>query len=218
MDVYTTPLSNTSSPCGPCEGNKANVVRDCNSDLKVDLADLVIMKGEFFRTDCVENPCLADCNVDNKVDLADLVLMKEQFFSVSILSQASSYEIDVGQDGTFDTGGTINLDNNDSVTIDIYLRSYTCPPNDKLFGMQGFILVDDSKFSVSGFPFDRAHGGPFDNDFSIFSKLEKNVYYLIVAAWNYVTVIGGKQKLATVQLTCTAPGTFDLVMTNDLTP
>lgn len=52
---------------------------DCNDDKKVDLADLVIMKGEFLRTDCAMNPCQADCNDDNKVDLADLVIMKEQF-------------------------------------------------------------------------------------------------------------------------------------------
>jgi hypothetical protein len=25
---------------------------DCNYDNRVDLADLVMMKGEFFRTDC----------------------------------------------------------------------------------------------------------------------------------------------------------------------
>jgi leucine-rich repeat kinase 1 len=176
------------------------------------------MKGEFFRTNCVENPCLADCNGDNKVDLADLVLMKEQFFTVSRQSQASSYEIDVGQDGTFDTGGTINLDLNDSVTMDIYVSGYTCPPNDKLFGVQGYIFVDDAKVSVSCFPYDTNHGGPFDPGLSGFTKQKTNVYLFIVSNFNYVTVIGGKQKLGTVELTCTAPGTFDLVMANDLTP
>jgi hypothetical protein len=53
---------------------------DCNCDRKVDLADLVIMKGEFLRTDCATNPCNADCNYDNSVDLSDLVMMKGEFF------------------------------------------------------------------------------------------------------------------------------------------
>jgi hypothetical protein len=201
----------------PVRGKQSERRADCNSDLKVDLADLVIMKGEFFKTDCVENPCLADCNGDNKVDLADLVLMKEQFFTVSGQSQASSYEIDVGQDGTFDTGGTINLDNNDSVTIDIYVSGYTCPPNDKLFGSQLYILVDESQVTVSGFPYDTSHAGPFDPGLSVFAWEEKNVYILVSSNFNYVTVIGGKQKLGTVKLTCKAPGSFNLVVANDLT-
>ena len=48
---------------------------DCNCDRKVDLADLVIMKGEFLQS-C---PCQADCNGDNQVNLGDLVIMKAQF-------------------------------------------------------------------------------------------------------------------------------------------
>ncbi len=53
---------------------------DCSNSGKVDLADLVIMKGEFLRTDCShQNPCQADCNNNGKVDLGDLVIMKGEF-------------------------------------------------------------------------------------------------------------------------------------------
>ena len=52
---------------------------DCNCDTKVNLADLVIMKQEFNRSDCATIPCQADCNYDDKVNLADLVMMKGEF-------------------------------------------------------------------------------------------------------------------------------------------
>jgi hypothetical protein len=81
------PVRGGQSECHADGNSDVNVYSaDCNSDFKVDLADLVIMKGEFLRKDCAEHPCLADCNVDNKVDLADLVLMKDQFFTVIVLS------------------------------------------------------------------------------------------------------------------------------------
>lgn len=62
-------LENLPSPCDS----------DCNSDNKVNLADLVIMKEEFLREDCDVHPCQADCDGDNKVDLADLSVMKMEF-------------------------------------------------------------------------------------------------------------------------------------------
>ncbi len=56
---------------------------ECYADIaatfgKVDLNDLVIMKGEFIKP-CPPSPCTADLNGDNKVDLNDLVLMKREF-------------------------------------------------------------------------------------------------------------------------------------------
>ena len=52
---------------------------DCNIDGKVDLSDLVIMKGEFGRDDCDINPCQSDCNYDYNINLSDLVIMKNEF-------------------------------------------------------------------------------------------------------------------------------------------
>jgi hypothetical protein len=52
---------------------------DCDCDTKVNLADLVTIKGEFLRNGCATNPCQADCDCDTKVNLADLVLMKGEF-------------------------------------------------------------------------------------------------------------------------------------------
>jgi len=51
---------------------------DITSNGKVDLSDLVIMKGEFMKT-CPPSPCSADVDGNGKVDLADLVIMKSEF-------------------------------------------------------------------------------------------------------------------------------------------
>lgn len=55
-------------------GDSCECHADCDSDQKVNIADLVIMKTEFMQT-----PVNADCNYDNKVDIADLVMMKNEF-------------------------------------------------------------------------------------------------------------------------------------------
>lgn len=69
---------------GDCNNNGAGdaceCYADCNSDTKVNLTDLVIIKNEFLWNDCAINPCQADCNGDNTVNLSDLTIMKVQFF------------------------------------------------------------------------------------------------------------------------------------------
>jgi len=71
---------------GDCNGNGIGDAWECYADVncstKVDLADLVIMKAEFLRTDCATIPCNADCNGDYHVDLTDLVVMKTQFLRI----------------------------------------------------------------------------------------------------------------------------------------
>lgn len=60
-------------------GDACECYADCDCNQKVDLADLVIMKGQFTWI-CSQHPsCEADCNGDGKVDLSDLVIMKLQF-------------------------------------------------------------------------------------------------------------------------------------------
>ncbi len=78
--VYNSNQEDTYPLGGNGCGDACECHADSNADQKVDLADLVIMKQEFLRTDCDTNPCNADCNYDNSVDLADLVMMKEDFF------------------------------------------------------------------------------------------------------------------------------------------
>jgi hypothetical protein len=55
----------------------------CQADLdnsgKVNSKDLLIMKIDYNRTDCLMNPCEADCNGDGKVDSKDLLVMKIQY-------------------------------------------------------------------------------------------------------------------------------------------
>lgn len=71
------------------DGNENGIgdVCECYSDFdgntKVDLADLVIMKGEFLRTDCNTNPCVSDITGDGKVDVADLVIIKLEYLRVN---------------------------------------------------------------------------------------------------------------------------------------
>jgi hypothetical protein len=77
--VYNPNQEDSFPPGGNGCGDACECHADCNSNQKVDLSDLVIMKQEFLRTDCATNPCDADCNYDNSVDLADLVMMKEEF-------------------------------------------------------------------------------------------------------------------------------------------
>ncbi len=67
---------------GDINGNGCGDACECYADVndsgKVDLSDLVIMKGEFAKP-CPPSPCTADLNGDDKVDLSDLVVMKMQF-------------------------------------------------------------------------------------------------------------------------------------------
>jgi hypothetical protein len=68
---------------GDCNSNGCGDACECYADItgttgKVDLSDLVVMKGEFQKP-CPPSPCSADLNGDDKVDLADLVLMKREF-------------------------------------------------------------------------------------------------------------------------------------------
>lgn len=69
-------------------GDVCECYSDFNGDTKVDLADLVIMKTEFLRTDCDTIPCLSDITGDGKVDLADLVIIKLEFLRINCTSLA----------------------------------------------------------------------------------------------------------------------------------
>jgi hypothetical protein len=138
-----------------------------------------------------------------------------------------SYEIDVGQDGTFETGGSINLNVSESVSIDIYVSGYNCTAtgcegcgtNDQLFGTQKYVLLDESKVTVvNSFPYDTEKGGPWDSSFCDFSRKEEDVYYLSTGNFNYVTVADERQKLGTITLTGASAGTSALLVANDLTP
>jgi hypothetical protein len=128
-----------------------------------------------------------------------------------------AYQIDVGQNGTFETGGYINLGVSQSVTMDIYVSGYTCSPGNGLLGTLKHILLDESKVSVSGFAYDTDNLGPWDAGFSDFFQDEPNVYNLSTGDFDFVTVVGGIQKLGTITLTGTANGCFTMRVANDLT-
>ena len=81
-------------------GDACECYADCNCDTKIDLGDLVIMRGEFSRTDCEMSYCYADCNGDNKVDLSDLVIIKTQFLRTDC--PACTDCLSYGADCTYD--------------------------------------------------------------------------------------------------------------------
>ena len=60
-------------------GDACECYSDCDYDTEVGLFDLIIMKGEYGRSDCAVIPCDADCNDDGGVGLFDLIIMKTEY-------------------------------------------------------------------------------------------------------------------------------------------
>jgi hypothetical protein len=91
-----------------------------------------------------------------------------------------SYEIDAGQDGTFETGGLFYIDpDGPNVKVDFYIDNYTCPPDDTLHGVETYISLDTNQVSVVDcYAFDALHGGPFA--LGGCTLMESNVYFLDV--------------------------------------
>ena len=60
-----------------------------------------------------------------------------------------SYEIDVGQDGIFETGGLFYIDPaGPNVKVDFYIDNYSCPPYDQLWGVETYISLNANQCSV----------------------------------------------------------------------
>ena len=89
-----------------------------------------------------------------------------------------SYEIDIGQDGTFETGGLFYIDPEaPNVKVDFYIDNYSCPPDDKLWGVETYISLDANQFSVVDcYAFNSLHGGPFA--LGGCTMMESNVYFI----------------------------------------
>jgi hypothetical protein len=140
-------------------------------------------------------------------------------FSIESIDQLPLfYEIDVGQDGSFETGSVVNLFGQTDVGIDLYVNSYDCPPSDLLLAVQTHIALDESLVQVNScIPYDTDHGGPFDPALSFCDKMMADVYKLTAADFNLIPVKDGKQKVGTIKVTCIGEGITDLVIANDLT-
>ena len=89
-----------------------------------------------------------------------------------------SYEIDVEQDGIFETGGLFYFNTaGPNVKVDFYIDNYSCPPDDKLWGVKTYISLDSKKCSVVDcYAFDRLHGGRFA--LGACTMMESNVYFI----------------------------------------
>ena len=60
-------------------GDACECYANLDDDIEVGLFDLIIMKNEYGRDDCNQNPCQADCDGDEAVGLFDLIIMKNQY-------------------------------------------------------------------------------------------------------------------------------------------
>jgi len=133
-----------------------------------------------------------------------------------------SYEIDYGQDGTFETGGNVNLSGRTGVNIDIAVKDYdcattgcpSCGPDDSLFGIQTYFVVDESQVRVTGCNPNRAGG--CDPSLSGCIPQQAGVYNLTCSNFNYITVTGGTQVLGTITVDCIGSGTSQLRVADDI--
>ena len=89
-----------------------------------------------------------------------------------------SYEIDVGQDGIFETGGLFYFDpEGPNVNVDFYLDNYSCPSYEHLWGVETYISLDANQCSVVDcYAFSSQHGGPFS--LGACTLMEPNVYFI----------------------------------------
>lgn len=77
IEISNTDQRNTNAGIGPDLDGFGNICDpDLSNDLKIDFADLAILKSVFFTND---NPD-ADLNGDGKADFADLAILKSMFF------------------------------------------------------------------------------------------------------------------------------------------
>ena len=113
-----------------CEG-------DFDRDSDVDGSDLTVFSTDFGRTDCGTGPsCEGDFDGDGDVDGSDLATFAADFGSTDCL-KGLVFNLDVGQDGTFDTFWLAQPGM--PVLIDIYVSEVSEPG---LIGI-GFDLIYD---------------------------------------------------------------------------
>jgi hypothetical protein len=99
------------------------------------------------------------------------------------------------------------------VPIDIYIDGYNCPPDDKLFGVQTYITVDETLVEVINCSPNIAEG--CDPGFSICDQPAWNVYRLACFNFNLIPTDGPK-VIGTINVDCIAIGITDLVIADDL--
>lgn len=133
-----------------------------------------------------------------------------------------SYEMDYGQDGTFETGGKINLSGKTGVNINIAVNGYdctttgcpSCGPDDSLFGVQTYLSVDESQVRVTSCSPNVAGG--CDPSFSGCTHPEAGVYFLICSNFNFMPVAGGSQVLGTITVDGIGSGTSLMKVSDDI--
>ena len=125
-----------------------------------------------------------------------------------------SYQIDVWQDGRIDTGGTVHLYGQIGAVIDIKICGYTCPPNDKLFGVQTYISVDESLADITACVPDAVGCDP---TLSGCTEQSTGVYLLVCSNFSLMDTVGGAKTLGQVTVDCVSNGVTDMVVADDQT-
>ncbi len=144
-------------------------------------------------------------------------------FSMSVVPVFSlSYEIDYGQNGSFETGTTVNLTGKTGVNFNIAISGYDCKtnggpssgPDDALFGIQTYIRVDESQVRVTSCSPNQTGG--CDPSLSGCVPKGEGVYNLICSNFNYINVTNGTQVLGTITVDCIGTGTSPMQVADDI--
>jgi hypothetical protein len=102
-------------------------------------------------------------------------------YCIAIPAFPLSYEIDVGQDGVFDTGSTICIDPHEIVTLDIRIGNYSCAPDGRFYNIVTYVTLDESVVQVNSCDYSTM----MDPAYSECSQTAVNVYRLNVVPYFY---------------------------------
>ena len=126
-----------------------------------------------------------------------------------------TYEVDVGQDGVFETGESIDLQVGQSIYIDVYVNNYFCAPDDKLFGVQTYISVDETLTDITACVPDATGCDPTLSGCTL--QNGQDIYLLVCSNFSFMDTVGGAKVLGQVTVDCVGQGSTDLVVADDQT-
>ena len=140
---------------------------------------------------------------------------------------ALSYKFDFDDDTVWDTNWTLQPPPvGETVQVKLWLDdNYTCPPDDKIFGVELFFQYNPSKIQVNDvIPNDQDHGGPFSPSYTLPRSGEplcdSGTCLLVLAAseLTYITVENNQILLFTIELQALEEGSTDIVASGNIFP
>ena len=128
-----------------------------------------------------------------------------------------SYQLDFNGDEIGDAEHTLTP--GDKVTLDVWLEGYSCPLDDKIYGVSLYFQYDYTKIQVNeenSYRYDSDNGGPWNPDFSYFYNWDDGVYELGVGDSDPLVVNNNKIKLGVIELECIGAGDASIKAATDL--